>query len=383
MTIRDGQAKSSEPGNNNRVKKVKPIRKEKWSIKRIFKENDFSYIDEIAKNQRKSQKGANGYKVSALFSSLLFMYLVGIESILDLVKYLENHPEWVRFLKLERTVNGKKVYKVPDRTTYYKLPQRLNIESSTEILIQMVIQLMECGIITGESISVDATLISAHYLEKKDKYGKPNKSRDRDAAWTYDSYRKIYVYGYKIHILLDVKTALPIGIIVTNAKYGENRTISSFVELLKSRYPMINVENLYGDAGYDGNKTRLTIIEMLNATPYISLNPRNCKGNSIEEKMARCKKLREKFYKKNFIHNFWVDPDSLVYKEHHAKRTFSEQTFSISKGTLKLDNFHHRGLAWATLHLVFVCVSMIAVAKTAVAVGRPDLLRCIKCFNGI
>ena len=196
MTRRDGQAKSFESCNKKVVKKVKPIRKEKWSVKRIFKENDFSYIDDIAKNQRKSQKGANGYKVSALFSSLLFMYLIGKESILDLVKYLENHPEWVRFLKLERTVNGKKVYKVPDRTTYYKLPQRLNIESSTEILIQMVIQLMESGLITGESVSIDATLISAHYLEKKDKYGKPNKSRDRDAAWNYDSYRKIWEYKF-------------------------------------------------------------------------------------------------------------------------------------------------------------------------------------------
>jgi hypothetical protein len=91
--------------------------------------------------------------------------------------------------------------------------------------------------------------------------------------------------------------------------------------------------------------------------------------------------LCEKFYRKNFIHDYWVDPDSDVFNEKFEARTHSEQAFSVSKGSLNLDRFRHRGLVWATMHAVLVSVCMLAVAKTARAVGRPDLARCIKCFN--
>jgi len=49
----------------------------------------------------------------------------------------------------------------------------------------------------------------------------------------------------------------------------------------------VRVRRFLADAGYDGYKTRLAIIRRLKAVPLITLNPRNCKGNTREEKMAR------------------------------------------------------------------------------------------------
>jgi len=63
-------------------------------------------------------------------------------------------------------------------------------------------------------------------------------------------------------------------------------------------------------------------------------------------------------------------------------RTFSEQVFSVGKGSLDLDTLMHKGVEWAMLHSVAVCVVMLAVASTATEIGRPDLARCVKCFNG-
>ena len=63
-------------------------------------------------------------------------------------------------------------------------------------------------------------------------------------------------------------------------------------------------------------------------------------------------------------------------------RTFSEQVFSVGKGSLNLDSLMHRGREWATLHSVAVCVVMLAVAKTATEIERPDLIRCVRNFNG-
>jgi len=362
-------------------KKVKPIRRKSWSVRRIFKENDFSFINEIMEKNKKSNRGRKGFQDSALFSALLLMYLRGMNSLLDLVKFLDNHKEWLRFLNLKRMKDGKMQYVVPDRTTFNKLVKRLGVDGVTEIFIQMVSRMMEKGIIGNKRISIDATLISALFRDKNGKKGKLKKSRDKDAGRSFDSYRNIWIYGYKSHILLDVDTALPIGIIVTKANYGENKTIIPFIELLTERYKIINVDEVFCDSAYDGNQTRLLFINSLHATPYIELNPRNCKGKTLEEKRERRKYLCEKFYKKNFIHEYWVDRDSELFDEKFDARTFSEQAFSISKGSLKLDRFRHRGIIWATMHSVLVCMCMLAVANTAIAVKRPDLMRCIKCFT--
>jgi hypothetical protein len=70
------------------------------------------------------------------------------------------------------------------------------------------------------------------------------------------------------------------------------------------------VRKFLADAGYDGYRTRLLVIRKLKAIPLITLNPRNCKGNTHDEKMSRCKKLRYRWYLKNFLKRWWwIDPD--------------------------------------------------------------------------
>jgi len=376
---RDGRAKSSNKDKLSKNKKIKPIRRKSWTVRRIFQENDFTYVDKI--NRKNSSRGRKGYLDSALFSALLLMYLKGMDSLLELVKFLDNHKEWLRFLNLKRMKNGQIQYMVPDRTTFNKLVKRYDVDGITEIFIQMVAQMMKKGIIKPNRLSIDATIISALFKDKNGKKGKLKRSRDKDAGKGFDSYRNIWVYGYKIHIMLDTDTALPIGIIITKANYGENRTVKPFVDLLTQRYGITNIDEVFCDSAYDGNQTRLLFIDKLHATPYIELNPRNCKGDTPEEKRERRKHLCEKFYKKNFIHEYWVDPDSELFDEKFDARTFSEQAFSISKGSLKLDRYRHRGIIWATMHSVLVCMCMLVVANTAIAVKRPDLKRCIKCFN--
>jgi len=110
------------------------------------------------------------------------------------------------------------------------------------------------------------------------------------------------------------------------------------------------VKKFLANAGYDSYRTRLLVIRRLKAIPLITLNPRNCKGGTHEEKMARCKLLRYRWHAKNFLKAWWVDPDSEEFDREFDARTFSEQGFSVGKGSLNLDSFKHRGKGWATLH---------------------------------
>ncbi len=377
MVKRDGRSrKRSKEKCTRKHKKIKPIRRDGYTTKQALQAVDLSFIDEIDNRE----KGRKGFKTSSLIKALLLMYIRGMDSLLELERFLRRHKEWQYFLDLKRTVKGQMRYVAPHRTTFNKLVKRLGIEGMTEIFTLLVVQMMEKGIIQGNVLSVDATIIEAWFKDRNRETGKLKRSRDKDASRGYDAYREMYVYGYKIHVVIDVETGLPICIGVTKAGYGESRTLRPFVDFIQRRYP-IDVEKFLADSAYDGNLNRLDIIEMLEAIPYIDLNARNCKGDTVEEKMARRRKLCEKFYKRERVYEYWVDPDSDSFSKIMNYRTFSEQTFSLMRDSLNLDQFRHRGIVWATAHALLIGMSMLVVANAAIAVNRPDLIRCIKCFK--
>ncbi|HIK11070.1 transposase [Nitrososphaera sp.] len=368
--------------------KPKPVREDAFPSELVFQKTDLSFVDRIVDPDREKRSGPKGYRPSSIFMALLLMYLQSMDSVLALVRFLNTHPQWLVTLDLRKAVRGNIQYKVPDRTTFYKFAERLGREKMLDIFISMVVQLIQLGIIKGDKVSLDCSIIWAWFKDCKwsnsprhdKKKCRRNKSRDKDASWTWDSHREKFVYGYKVHIMIDSASGLPVMITVTTAAYGENRTVSWFVRMVLRLG--VSVSKFLADAGYDSNETRLKIIRRLKAVPFIPLNTRNASGSTIEEKKARRKELCLKFYVKNLVRNFWVDPDSEEFDREFDARTFSEQGFSVGKGSLNLDSLKHVGIEWATLHSVCICMVMLLVAKTAVEIGRPDLSRCVKCFQG-
>lgn len=135
-----------------------------------------------------------------------------MESILDLVRFLNVHNQWLVTLDLNKTVHGKIKYKVPDRSTFYKFAGRLGKEKKLEIFVHTVIQLINLGIIKGEKVSLDCSIIWAWFKDCRssnnprhdNKECRRKRSRDRDASWTWDNHREKYVYGYKVHVVAEL-----------------------------------------------------------------------------------------------------------------------------------------------------------------------------------
>jgi hypothetical protein len=320
---------------------------------------------------------------------MLLTYLQSMESVLDLIRFLKSDPEWLVTLNLRKVIDGVMTYKIPDRTTFSKFAVRLGPDKIIEVFAVMVVRLMQAGVITGEKVSLDSSIIWAWFKDCKfanrpnhdNRRCRHHRARDKDASWTWDQHREKYVFGYKIHIAIDSLSGLPMMLTVTKAGYGDGRTVPWFVKMITKRL-CLHVKKFMADAGYDGYKARLAIIKKLKAIPFITLNPRNCKGSTHEEKMRRCKLLRYRWHAKNFLKKFWVDPDSEEFDKQFDSRTFSEQGFSVGKGSLNLDALKGKGKDRATLHATMICVIMLGVAKTATEIGRPDLMRSVKCFQG-
>ena len=391
QTLSNVDAVKDDGKKDAQKQKPHPVRLDSYSAKLFFQRNDFSYIDPIADPNRNKRAGAKGYLPSALFKALLLMYLLSLDSLLELIRFLNKNSEWVVLLGMKRNVKGTPKYIVPNRTAFNHFVNRLGPDRIVEILAVMVARLMKMGVIKGEKVSLDCKIIWAYFKpctfgnkhdhRGKDRKCKKHKSRDRDASWIWDHHREQYVYGYKIHILMDSLSGLPVMLTVTKAGFGENRTVPWFVEMILKLG--LHVKEFLADGAYDSYDTRKRIIKKLKALALITLNPRNCKGKDHDAKMKRVKKLRHKWYLKNFFAKWWIDPDSEFYDKEFDKRTFSEQGFSIGKGSLNLDAFNHGGKTWATLHAACICLVMLGVAKTAVEIGRPDLTRCVKCFQGL
>jgi hypothetical protein len=63
------------------------------------------------------------------------------------------------------------------------------------------------------------------------------------------------------------------------------------------------IKEFNADAGYDRNKTRLTIIESLYATPYITINPRNCREIQKKRRWFAVRSCRKSSIKRTSFMN--------------------------------------------------------------------------------
>lgn len=367
--------------------KRKPVRGEAIPPKSFFSKNDFSYVDGIVDPCRECRAGPKGYHPSAVFMALLLMYLSGMESILELIRFLSSNREWLLTLGLCRNTGGRTTYMVPDRSTFYKFAGRVGVEGIIETMQTVVSRLVSAGIITGGKVSLDASIIQAWFRDCKSvnnpehryRRCRRHRHRDRQASWTWDHHKHMYIFGFKVHVLIDCLTGLPLALRVTKGGFGESRTVRYFVDAAVKL--SLRVDMFLADAGYDTYAARRCIIGTLKAVPLIAFNPRGTKGRKAETRMKRCRKRRLRWYIMNGLTKWWADTQSDEFNSDYDARTFSEQVFSIGKGSLRLDGLKHKGIEWATLHAACICIVMLGTANTAVSIGRPDLMRCTKNFQ--
>jgi hypothetical protein len=140
-----------------------------------------------------------------------------MESILDLVRFLKTHRDWLVTLNLRKRIDGAMTYKIPDRSTFYKFAERLGPDKIVEVFAVMVVRLIQMGIIKGEKVSLDSSIIWAWFKDCKsanrpnhdNKRCRHHRSRDKDASWTWNHHREMYVFGFKVHIAIDSLSGSP------------------------------------------------------------------------------------------------------------------------------------------------------------------------------
>ena len=121
----------------------------------------------------------------------------------------------------------------------------------------------------GEMVAVDSTVIRSWANGNN---GLGNRTHipvtDPDARWGYknsgsskDS-EPVFIFGYRIHLMVDATHGLPIGYIVTSANESDNNYLMPLVKQALRRHGWMRIKTVLADRGYDDGKLFASLWKM-------------------------------------------------------------------------------------------------------------------------
>ncbi|MFN3966604.1 MAG: transposase, partial [Endomicrobiia bacterium] len=226
-------------------------------IKIIFDNLDFSFIYDIVKDKYNS-KTYQGYDPVSLFKALILIYLGEAHSERDLANKLKFDSRLCALCEFDNFL------KTPTHATFSIFRKKLGEKIFFKIFHHLVAQAFTYGIIKGIFTAADATEIWA--------YANPNHNSDPDATWGHKTEKYVF-YGYKVHLMVDTKSQLPIAIEVTPANESDSTHLKDLTDQIKNFHPYMEISTTVLDAGYDSH-SNYQLLFQLNINPVIALNQR-------------------------------------------------------------------------------------------------------------
>ncbi len=176
---------------------------------------------------------------------------------------------------------------------------------------------------------------------------------DTEASWTAKKGtqgRKVWFWGFKLHVAADATYELPISYTITTAKRQDVQEFIPVIGRARMLHRWFRPETISADAGYDAD-ANYAQVKAIGASPVI-----------------KAKSLRK---------NFGVDDpalprDSGDWTEVYNMRQAVERCFSRLKGHRALNSHCRRGLAKVGLHCAMAVLALQATAVVAAESGQHE-----------
>jgi transposase len=238
----------------------------------IFDNIDWSFVHHLV-NSKYSPHGAEGYDPVSLFKAQLLIYLGEVSSDRKLASALLYNARLCLLC-------GFNFLKTPSNGTFTNFRDRLGEDIFYEILHQLIAQAIVLRVIIGGDTAIDST----HLWACSSKFGKktcscrgkchcPRDHSDPDARWGAKSKDYIF-FGYKVHLIVDAKSQLPLDVKVTPANEGDSPQAKPLLKGANDRHPEVKIDSASMDSAYDSYENYRFAIEDIGAAPVIALNPR-------------------------------------------------------------------------------------------------------------
>ena len=243
-------------------------------LKVIFSHIDWSFIHPLVKEKYSSlPQGADGYDPISLFKAQLLIYLGEVSSDRKLTSALRYNGR-LCFLC------GFNFMKTPSNGTFTNFRNRLGEATFYEILHNLIAQAVVLKVIQGGDTAMDATHIWAYADEHghkicqcKEKCDCARKFSDTDARWGAKN-KDYFFFGYKVHLIVDAKSQLPLEVIVTSGEKADTLLAKPLLKGVLKQHPQVKLDTVSMDSGYDDYKNYQFAIQEAHTVPIIALNPR-------------------------------------------------------------------------------------------------------------
>jgi len=218
------------------------------SLRKIIDNINLSEAEKTLKNHYKYQPGKPGrppVSPTGMFLSFLLMFL-RMESYRDYHEFLEKDQFWRRHLGFKMN---------PDIGDYSHFIERIGLDTFNHLFKQIVQQLIINEFLSISTIVEDGSIIPANL-------------DDPEAAWGWDHIKKEYVYGYKIHAMVDPKTELPLAFTITTANIHDSQQFPTLYRTIKTYDARFSTRFFIGDSAYDSRTIRQLLLRE-QVTPII------------------------------------------------------------------------------------------------------------------
>jgi len=120
---------------------------------------------------------------------------------------------------------------------------------------------------------------------------------DKKGGWGWDHIDEEYVYGYKIHVIVDIYTELPVTISVTKANVHDSKEFTRLYQNIKNYKTRFPTRFYTADKAYDSSSIRKTLFRD-NVTPIV-------KASKTRIKTRYPKKFLKKYVKRVSVERFF------------------------------------------------------------------------------
>jgi hypothetical protein len=266
--------------------------------------------------------------------SILLMALVQIvwrKSYEQIVDYVATHPELALALGFSQRSISK--------GQYWQRRAALGLLPFLFFFLALAGQLIRLGVIGGQALIVDSTLLAAWYRA--------------DAGATWQQYaKKKAVFGYKVHAVLCQASNLPVFVLVTPAHVHDS-LLGWFIILVAAVLYGFRVLVVYADAAYFDWRFLRIVHDFLGAHPAVDYNLRR----------AGKRKLATLFFLGQW-RRLVITPRSDI-----------ERHFAWMKRYFGLKYFQCYSWLRVTQFVLLTYCATLAVALAAQRYERPELIR--------
>lgn len=284
-----------------------------------------------------------------LFKALVTKRLRQIPSDRELYRRLWKDPELREVCDIE---TEQKPYHPSQLTRFRK---RVGPERLGRIMNGIIEELVDGGVIDGETVVMDATFIKAY--SKRDLHDDSRGSSDPEARVGRNG--KTYDLGYKVHISADSESELPVAFIGAPANENEKKHAYKLLDkTLKATRGRI--KKVVADSQHSSERFRKKAADcgMEAVVPYpANQRPREKGLLRVDKRFRTHGPTRER----------------RIYRQ----RASIERMISRLKEQLSLNKHRVKGLRNIAVHVLMCIITMLLVAVAALRLKRPEKARSI------